>query len=140
MVLVPICTSGLKHRRLALLESRPMRNPVGWLLVIVLLFGQSFAAQRHRRKRNVSDTPPPKPPVPCVTCDMKVVPDLEQRIAKWKPIVMPFRSEGLTPNEIKVVQKLVEATRALENIYWRQSDPEGLTLFQKLAGSRHVED
>jgi hypothetical protein len=71
---------------------------------------------------------------------MKVVPDLEQRIAKWKPIVMPFRSDGLTPNEIKVVQKLVEATRALENIYWRQSDPEGLTLFQKLAGSRHAED
>ena len=53
-------TSALRRRRFALLKFRPMRNPVGWLLVLVLLFGQSFAAQRHRRKRHVSDTPPPE--------------------------------------------------------------------------------
>jgi hypothetical protein len=117
-----------------------MRKPVSIFIIFLLLFSQAFAAQKRHRKRSVSDTPPPKPPLPCVTCDMKVVPDLEQRIARWKPVVMPFHSEGLTPNDIKVVQKLVEATRYLEDIYWRQGDPEGLALFQKLAGSRHAED
>lgn len=53
---------------------------------------------------------------------------------------MPFHSDGLSSRDIKVVQKLVDATRYLEDIYWRQSDPEALTLFQKLAGSRHAED
>src|SRR3954470_21473484 len=116
-----------------------MRSPVGWFLVFFLLFGQSFAAQtRHRKK--AAAKPAPKPPVACVTCNMKVVPDLDERLAKWKPVNMPFHSDGLSPREIKLVHKLVDATRYLEDIYWRQSDPEALTLFQKLAGSRHDED
>jgi hypothetical protein len=111
---------------------------VGISLLLILLATPLFAAQKKSRKKH-----PPKPdPVPkaCVTCDMKVVPDLPERLAKWKPVLMPFHPEGLTSNEIKVVQKLVQATRLLENIFWRQSDPDGLSLYQQLNGSAHKQD
>ena len=39
-----------------------------------------------------------------------------------------------------MVRKLVEACGYLESIYWRQSDPEGLTLYQSLASSRNLRD
>ncbi len=58
---------------------------------------------------------------------MQVAPDLAQRLAKFRRVDMPFHSTGLTAREKKLVDKLVDASRYLENIYWRQSDPEGLT-------------
>ena len=57
---------------------------------------------------------------------MQVAPDLAQRLAKFRRVEMPFHSAGLTEREKKLVEKLVDASRYLENIYWRQSDPEGL--------------
>jgi hypothetical protein len=72
--------------------------------------------------------------------DMYVVPDLAERLAKWKPVEMPFHSDRLTARERQEVEKLVEACRYLEDIYWRQSDPEGLTLYQELAGSQTPRD
>jgi hypothetical protein len=38
------------------------------------------------------------------------------------------------------VRKLVEACGYLESIYWRQSDPEGLSLYQSLAASTNPRD
>jgi len=38
------------------------------------------------------------------------------------------------------VKQLVEACSYLESIYWRQSDPEGLTLYQSLAASHNPPD
>jgi hypothetical protein len=46
---------------------------------------------------------------------------------------MPFAVTGLKPQEIKMVLKLVDASHALENIYWRQSDPKGLEMVRWLA-------
>src|SRR5215510_16062610 len=56
--------------------------------------------------------------------------DLDLRLAKWQPVKMPFNSSGLNPRERQMVQKLVEASQYLDNIYWRQSDPEALTLYK----------
>jgi Peptidase family M49 len=71
---------------------------------------------------------------------LKVVPDLEQRVAKFREVHMPFQSAGLTVNERKLVEKLVEACRYLEDIFWRQSDPEALTLYESLLGSTEPRD
>lgn len=71
---------------------------------------------------------------------MKVAPDLAQQLAKWKPVEMPFHKEGLTKREIQMVQKLVVATRYLDDIYWRQSDPEALQLYEQLKGSTNPQD
>jgi peptidase M49-like protein len=69
-----------------------------------------------------------------------VAPGLDQRLAKWRVVRMPFRPAGLTQKEIRLVGKLVDACRYLEEIYWRQSDPEGLTLYQSLQGSTNPQD
>ena len=72
--------------------------------------------------------------------DQKVAADLDARLARFKPIKMPFHQQGLTPREVGLVRKLVEAANYIEQIYWRQSDPEGLKLFVSLAGSTKPED
>jgi hypothetical protein len=69
-----------------------------------------------------------------------VVPDLSARVAKFKPVHMPFNSQGLSAREIKMIKKLVDASGLLDCIYWRQSDPEGLTLYLSLANSEGPQD
>src|SRR5947209_2334209 len=58
-----------------------------------------------------------------VSSKLKIVADLPQRLARWKPVDMPFKGEGLTDRERRHVDKLVEASRQIEQIFWRQSDP-----------------
>ncbi len=65
-----------------------------------------------------------------------IAPDIDARLAKWKPVKMPFRSEGLSARERQMIAKLVEAAQAMERLYWRQSDPEGLALVKSLAGTK----
>ncbi len=71
---------------------------------------------------------------------MKVAPDLDKRVERFREVRMPFDSAGLSVRERKLVEKLVEACHYLENIFWRQSDPEALTLYQSLAGSKNPRD
>ena len=71
---------------------------------------------------------------------MQVAPDLAQRLAKYRRVDMPFHSAGLAEREKKLVEKLVDASRYLEDIYWRQIDPEALTLYQSLATSKNPKD
>src|SRR5262249_18915960 len=56
--------------------------------------------------------------------------DIDERLSKWRPVKMPFNSSGLSVREQRMVQKLVAASQYLDNIYWRQSDPEGLALYK----------
>jgi len=72
--------------------------------------------------------------------NLHVAADLGQRLAKFRRVQMPFRTAGLSAREQQLVRKLVEACGYLESIYWRQSDPAGLTLYQSLAASRNRRD
>ena len=69
-----------------------------------------------------------------------MTPDLDQRLARFRRVQMPFRPAGLSAREQQLVRKLVEACGYLESIFWRQSDPEGLTLYQSLASSTNPRD
>lgn len=71
---------------------------------------------------------------------LDVAPDLAQRLAKFRRVEMPSYMTGLSPRERKLVEKLVDASRYLEDIYWRQSDPEALNLYQSLEGSKDTKD
>jgi hypothetical protein len=71
---------------------------------------------------------------------MQVVPDLASRVAKFRRVEVPFHSSGLSAREMKMVEKLVDASRYLEEIYWRQLDPDALTLYESLAGSKNPQD
>ena len=64
-----------------------------------------------------------------------VAPDLEQRLARFKPVEMPFSTEGLSARERKELDELVAACRDLENIFWRQDDPPAIGIYKSLAGS-----
>jgi Peptidase family M49 len=68
-----------------------------------------------------------------------VVPDIRERAAKFKRVEMPMPS-GLTANERKMVEKLVDACHALEDIFWRQSDTDAIVLYQSLAGTTNSRD
>ncbi|HYL93730.1 MAG TPA: Zn-dependent hydrolase [Alphaproteobacteria bacterium] len=65
--------------------------------------------------------------------------DVAAQLNKFKQVVMRYSVIGLTPEEKQMVPKLVEATRDLENIYWRQSDPKGLELYKRLVGCNQVQ-
>ena len=74
------------------------------------------------------------------TKNLVVAPDLMTEVAKFKEVKMPFDSKGLSPREVQMVGKMVEACQYLESIYWRQSDPEGLELYHRLEGSKNPQD
>ena len=69
-----------------------------------------------------------------------IAPDLAARLAKFKPVKMPFDSTNLTEREKQMVAKLVDAAGLLDCIFWRQSDPEGLKLYLSLANSTNPQD
>ncbi|HMF90639.1 MAG TPA: Zn-dependent hydrolase [Candidatus Angelobacter sp.] len=60
--------------------------------------------------------------------------NLAGQVAKFQMVSMPFSVVGLNEQEQKMVYKLVEASRYLDDIYWRQNDPKGLELYKRLAG------
>src|SRR6267142_2385814 len=56
--------------------------------------------------------------------------DLAVRLARWKPVEMPFEASALDSRQRHEVEKLVDASRQLELIYWQQSDPTALALYR----------
>src|SRR5206468_12903077 len=53
-----------------------------------------------------------------------------ERLARWKPVAMPFHGEALSAKERQMVEKLVEAARLLDQLFWQQSDQEGYKLYK----------
>jgi hypothetical protein len=80
--------------------------------------------------------PPASPPaaagVDTAAALRSVAPDLDRRLAQFKRVQMPFDSAGLSPRERQLVNELVAANQAIERAYWRQSDPQGLALYNAL--------
>ena len=66
----------------------------------------------------------------------QIAPDIEQRLAKFRPVEMPFTYTGLSAREQRVVRELIAASQDLENIYWRQINPGDITLLHNSAGSK----
>jgi hypothetical protein len=107
----------------------------GPVLLFMLLMSTFGAAQQ--KKARVMTGSAAKGGAPA---NLKVAADLEQRLARFRRVQMAFRTAGLSAREQQLVHKLVEACGYVESIYWRQSDPEGLALYQSLASSRNRRD
>ena len=107
-------------------------GPVLFFILLMSTFGT--AEQKKTRAMTGSAAKGGAP------ADLKVAADLGQRLAKFQHVRMPFQTAGLSVREQQLVRKLVEACGYLESIYWRQSDAEGLTLYQSLASSRNLRD
>jgi hypothetical protein len=74
------------------------------------------------------------PPQPQPATDYRKLTD------RFLPVRMPFDAAALSPRERQLVAKLAEATAQLDELFWQQSDPEGLALYRSLAGSPKPED
>jgi hypothetical protein len=59
--------------------------------------------------------------------------NLGAQLAKFRQVQMPFSTTGLSTREVQMVRKLVEAGQYLESAFWRESDPQGLRIYQALA-------
>ena len=68
---------------------------------------------------------------------LNIAPDLDRRLSRWRPVKMPFDSSGLSAREQRMIGKLVGACQYLDDIFWRQSDPDGLQLYQSLLKTGH---
>jgi hypothetical protein len=89
------------------------------IAVLVLLLSAASLAQ-------------PLPKVDAAAALKTVVPNLNQRLARFKPVKMPYNSAALSQREREMIEQLVIACRELESMYWRQSDPEALALYNAL--------
>jgi hypothetical protein len=110
-----------------------------YALVLFIILQMSIASTAQDKKTR------PRPMIGSAAkagapANLKIAPDLAERVAKFRRVQMPFRSATLTAREQQLVRKLVEACSYLESIYWRQSDPEALTLYQSLASSKNRRD
>src|SRR5512146_2919078 len=103
------------------------------MLSIVLVSSASLSAQAGRRAGAA-----PKPADKCAIKE-PIKEDITAQVAKFKMVSMPFSVIGLSPQEQQMVYKLVEASRYLESIYWRQSDPQGLRLLNQVSGCNQVQ-
>src|SRR5713101_6702682 len=99
------------------------------VLALAVVWISSLIAAQAGHKSNPNASPRP------IAAAMHVAPDLKQRLARFHQVQMPFHSDGLSASEQKMVAKLVDACRYLDDIYWRQVDPEGLELYQSLEKS-----
>ena len=111
----------------SLLQSAIMKAP-GVVLAVVIITFTAFSVFSQTNQQATAGKP--------VASDLHVVPDLKQRLARFRQVQMPFHAAGLSAREQKMVAKLVEACRYLDGIYWRQVDPEGLELYQSLESSK----
>src|SRR5215467_7186404 len=75
-----------------------------------------------------------------IAASFGVAADLDARLAKFQPLDMPFNRGALSAREQQLVEKLVHAANILEEIYWRQSDPDGLALYASLEKSQNPLD
>ena len=113
---------------------------LGWMhygpvLLFILLLSTFGTAQQKKSRAMTGSAAKGGAPA-----DLRVAADLPQRLAKFQHVRMPFQTAGLTVREQQLVRKLVEACGYLESIYWRQSDAEGLTLYQSLSSNRNRRD
>jgi len=105
------------------------------LLIVILpaiLLCANLYGQAGRRA-----TPPPKKTAQC-GIPQPVIDDLAAQVDKFKLVPMPFSVVGLSEQEQNLVYKLVDASRWLDSIFWRQSDPKALELVKHLTGCNTV--
>jgi len=51
--------------------------------------------------------------------------DIALRLSRRKPVEMSHHASPLDARQRQIVDKLVQASRYMESIYWQQSDPPG---------------
>lgn len=66
--------------------------------------------------------------------------EIKTLLSKYAPVAMQASTKALPISERKALEKMVEAARALDIIYWKQRSSHGLDLLAKLENSTNPED
>ena len=80
------------------------------LFVLITIMSISTSAQKKRGLLVGTAAKAAEP------ANVKVVPDIAKRVARFRAVEMPLPND-LTPNERKMVGKLVDACQYLDSIY-----------------------
>ena len=52
-----------------------------------------------------------------------------ERVARWKPVAMPYARAGLTLRQQQMIAKLADACHLMDTLYWHQSDLGGWAVY-----------
>jgi hypothetical protein len=78
----------------------------------------------------------PARPVTTTASNAGILPDVSQRVKQLPPTVVDYDRSLLTEGDRAVVAKLIEASRMIDEIYWRQVSEENPALRERLAANR----
>src|SRR5258706_4750082 len=109
------------------------------LLAVIFFLVLSANAQSAKPAKRRARGGPVATGVARTAPKMRVAANLDAQLAKWKPYRMAAPT-GLSASERQLLAKLVEAQQYVNDIYWRQSDPEGLALLKRLRNSPNARD
>ena len=56
-----------------------------------------------------------------------------ERVARWKPVAMPYARAGLTARQQQMIAKLADACHLMDTLYWHQSDLGGWAVYHVTA-------
>src|SRR6266545_3698249 len=115
----PNCSGGLRARRSTSIESRVMKK------LLLLLAVLPLACQT-----TVGTSPAP---AQAVQPALEIKSDTPQRLAQLPKTVIDYDRSLLNDNEKQVVAKLIEASKFIDEIYWRQVSEENPELRERLA-------
>lgn len=76
--------------------------------------------------------PTPAPLKPMITESLTIASDTPQRVAQFPRTVIDYDHSLLDDNERQVVSKLIEASKLIDEIFWRQVSEENPALRQQL--------
>src|SRR5271165_3754954 len=96
----------------SILAGMSMRMRIGLIVFLIPLLSNLGSAQTRKSRTMTGSAAKSGAPA-----DLKVVPDLPQRLARFQRVPMPFQTAGLSAREQQLVRKLVEACGYLESIY-----------------------
>src|SRR5581483_3712936 len=77
-------------------------------------------------------TPPPPMKTAAPTSDLAIAPDVAQRVAQFPKTVIDYDHSLLNDNERQVVAKLIDASKQIDEIFWRQVSEDNPALGQKI--------
>ena len=84
--------------------------------LLIVLAGAAAACQTSTTTTN--------PSAPPAAASRTVAPDVAQRMAQLPRTVIDYDHSLLDDNERQVVAKLIEASKQIDEIYWRQVSEE----------------
>jgi hypothetical protein len=95
--------------------------------LLIVLAGAAAACQTSTMNTTTTTSAPP------AAASMTIAPDVAQRMAQLPRTVIDYDRSLLNDNERQVVAKLIDASKQIDEIYWRQVSEENPAMRAQLA-------